>query len=404
MSNSRVVTLLAALVLLATVANAEADETALKAYSDNGTLVLKSDDGQFKWWFDNRVYLDSAAYLEGENDLSDGTILRRARMAVKTILWRDWYAEIDVDLAEESVEIKDVYLTYRSLLGGNAYLRVGNFRQPFGLEENFTSRYLMFLERSQGTDAFTVGRRIGVEGASWGEHWRLAASVFGADVEDYEKGDDETINFAARANYAPVLSGSTVLMLGLSGAYRNTDFDSQTVRFRTRPETNVADVRYIDTGNIAGVDKYYVAGGELIFRHGAFHLQSEYMSAFVSRLDDQDSLAFGGGYVYAGLFLTDDIHPYNSKTAELGRVIPKGEGGAWEVAARASYVDMQDKDVESGTSTAYTLGLNWYANPSVRVYMNYGYVSNDENATGKGGSMAPDDAFHYVQSRVLVVF
>ena len=117
-----------------------------------------------------------------------------------------------------------------------------------------------------------------------------------------------------------------------------------------------------------------------------------------------ENLTFGGGYLYAGLFLTDDTHPYNSKTAEFGRVRPKGDVGALEIAARASYVDMDDQDVKSGTSTAYTLGLNWYANANVRLYLNYGFVSNDENATGRGGKMAPEDAFHYVQSRVLVVF
>ena len=398
------VSLLTVAALLATTTVVHAGESELKVYSDDGTLVIKSDDGQFRWWFDNRVYLDSAAYLEDKNDLSDGTIVRRARMAIKTIMWRDWYAEIDLDLAEESVELKDAYLTYRSLWDGNAYVRVGNFRQPFGMEENFTSRYLMFLERSQGTDPFAVGRRIGLETAAWGDQWRVAASVFGADVADFEKDDDETLNFATRLNYSPILSGETVLMVGASGAYRSTDFDSHTARFRTRPETNVADVRYIDTDDIASVDKYYLAGGELAFRHGRLYLQSEYMSAFVSRLDGLDSLNFGGGYLYAGLFLTDDIHPFDSKTAEFGRVIPKSKAGAWEVAARASYVDMDDQDVASGTSTAFTLGLNWYANPNVRVYLNYGYVSNDENATGKGGEMQGEDAIQYLQSRFLFVF
>ena len=416
MSMSRTVSLLAALLLLlATAGAAQAEEVELKAYSKDGILTLKSADNNFKWWFDNRVYLDSAAYLEDKNDLSDGSILRRGRMAVKAILWRDWYAEIDVDLAGNEVDIKDVYLTYLNLFGNSGYVRVGNFRQPFGLEENFTSRYLMFMERSQGTDGFAVGRRVGVEVADWGERWRLAASVFGADIDDSDKPNDETINFAARANYAPLLTKDSVLMLGVSGALRNPDFDfdpdkkaeasQRVVRFRTRPETYVADVRYITTGEISNVDQYYVVGGEFAYRYRRFHAQSEYMSAFVTRLGGGEDLNFGGGYVYAGLFLTDDIHPYNSKTAEFGRVLPKGKGGAWEIAARASYVDMDDKDIEGGSSMSYTLGLNWYANANIRVYLNYGYVDNNDTATGKTATDLPaDDAFSYLQTRFLLTF
>jgi len=399
----------AVLVLLAVLATPAPDgalaaDEAMKAVAEDGILVFQTDDGQFKWWWDARVYLDAAGYMEDKNELSNGFFVRRARFAMKTQLWTDWYAEVDMDFAGEAVELKDAYISYRGLFGGTGHLRIGNFRQPFGLEENFTSRNLLFMERSQGTDAFVVGRRMGLEGAKWGQDYRVALSVFGADVEDYEKPDDETFSVAARLNYTPINKDGQVLLLGASGTLRQTDFNSNKVRFKTKPESYVADVKFVDTGNISDVDNYSVFGGELAYVNRRFYAQAEYMTAGVKRLDDLEDLSFGGGYVYAGFFLTDDTHPYSYRDAEFGRIKPSSRSGAWELAARYSTVDMDDKDILAGESDLITFGVNYYANANIRIYLNYGLVNNNENATGKSGSLEGDDDFSFVQMRFLAAF
>ncbi len=397
------VALLTFLAILAP-GNAQAGNEALKAISEDGVLVFQSPDGEFKWWWDARIYLDAAGYIEDKEALSNGFMVRRARWAMKTQIWTHWYAEVDFDFAEEQTELKDAYISYRGLFGGKGYTRIGNFRQPFGLEENFTSRNLVFLERSQGTDAFAVGRRMGIEVAKWDRDYRVAASVFGADVSDFSKPDDETFNFAARVNYTPLHTDDSVLLLGASGAFRQTDFNNGKVRFKTKPETAVADVKYVDTGNITDVDKYQVYGGELAYANKRFYAQAEYMTTNLTRLENLEDLSFGGGYVYATYFLTDDAHPYDSNTAEFGRIKPSAKSGAWELTARYSTVDMDDKDILAGGSDSMTFGINYYANANVRLYLNYGMVNNNENATAKDGSLAGDDDFSYVQMRFLAAF
>jgi len=392
---------------------------------EDGFLVFESDDGAFKWWWDARIYLDVAGYMEDKNALSNGFMVRRARWAMKTMIREHWYAEVDFDFAEEATELKDAYLSYRGLFGGTGHLRVGNFRQPFGLEENITSRNLMFLERSQGTDAFAVGRRMGLEFAKWSHNYRVAASVFGADVEDFEKPDDETFSFAARLNYTPINRDKHILLLGASGSMRQTDFNTHKVRFKTKPETNVADVKYVDTGNIGNVDTYNLVALEAAYVNHRFLAMSEYMSTNVIRKDfsvNQDwdyvgDLSFGGGYVFAAFFLTDDTHPFDFFTMEPGRVNPSSENGAWELMARYSTVDMDDDTVDKsnkagiedqvhlyGASTSMTVGVKYYANSNVNIYLNYGMVDNNENATGKDGSLVGDDDFQYVQMRFLAYF
>jgi len=418
---SGLLTFVALLIFVSILApvNAQAMIRDTTARVEDGFLVFESDDGDFMWYWDARIYLDLAGYKEDKNSLSNGFMVRRARWAMKTVMRKYWYAEVDFDFAEEKTELKDAYISYRGLFGGTGHLRVGNFRQPFGLEENITSRNLMFLERSQGTDGFAVGRRMGLEFAKWSHNYRAAVSVFGADVEDFEKPDDETFSIAARVDFLPITEDQHILMVGASGSLRQTDFNTHKARFKTKPETNVADVRYVDTGNIGNVDKYSLFAGEVAYVNHRFFAMSEYMATTVNRKDfsgDPDPMAlddlnFGGGYVYAAFFLTDDTHPFDMMSMEPGRVNPSSKNGAWELMARYSTVDMDDETIDEdltehlyGGSSSLTFGVKYYPNSNVNIYMNYGMVDNNENATGKDGSMVGDDDFQYFQMRFLAYF
>lgn len=41
---------------------------------------------------------------------SNGTIIRRARFGIKATLYEKWFAELDVDFANNEVEIKDMFM------------------------------------------------------------------------------------------------------------------------------------------------------------------------------------------------------------------------------------------------------------------------------------------------------
>lgn len=396
--------LAASFLFLVLAGAAGAGTTPLRPASEDGILMFASEDGQFKWWLDARLNIDGSFFVEDKNSLGDGVQLRRSRIGLKAILWGDWYVETDVDFAEEAVAMKDFYIRYDNLLNRTAYVRVGNFREPFGLEENTTSRNLLFPERSQGLDGFVPGRKVGVEAAHFGPSYRFAAGLFGPDAAEYEtEADDMTFNATARANFNMLRTETSVLHLGVAGSLRRPQFDSGMLRFRTRNEYHVNNYKFVDTDNISGVERYNLVDGEFAYVNRRLRLQSECTAVNVRRDAYHEDLAFNGAYVSASVFLTADTHPYEWQSAEFGRVVPKSARGAWELAARYSTVDMNDHDVLGGKSSATTLGVNWYANANIRVYADLVFVNNDEHATAKG-ALNGDDDYKFFEFRFQTAF
>jgi phosphate-selective porin OprO and OprP len=395
---------LAALSMVTATGAAAAATVPLNSECADGVLLWNSDDGQFKWWLDGRFNLDGAFFIEDRNPLGDGVQLRRARLAFKTIQWGDWYTEMDVDFAEEIVAMKDAYVRYDNLFGHRGYVRAGNFREPFGFEENTSSRNIQFQERSQGTDGFVPGRKMGLEVAHFRPQWRVAAGVFGPELVQFEtEKDDMTWNYTGRVTANFLRSDHGVLHLGLAGSRRQPQFASGDLRFRTRNEYHVNNYKYVDTDNIGDVDNYTQVGGEFAYVNRRLRVQSEYMDINVTRLKSLDALQFGGGYVCASYFLTDDAHPYVWEDAEFGKLVPKSPHGALEVLARYSFVDLTDRDVLGGESKAFTLALNWYANANIRIYNSWVMVDNDKDANAKG-SLVGDDDYQFYQFRLGLGF
>lgn len=434
-----------AVVLIAMATPAFAESESLNATAVDGILVFESDDQAFKWWVDARVYLDVATYFddgplynvdgpnytdegfdefaEMQNTLPGGFLLRRARFALKSQLWDYWYGEIDIDFADEAAAVKDAYISYRNLFGGNGRIRVGNFRQPNGLEEVTSSRNLMFMERSLGTEPFVVGRRMGLEITQWMPKFRWSVSMFGADVEDYVKEANEQINFAARVNWAPIRDDESTLLIGGSGTLQKPTFigeyegekDPSSVKFNTRPESYVSDTKFI-YAKVKDVEKYSVFGGELAYVNKRFMFQGEYMGTSVTRFDNLPSLSYSGGYAFVSYFLTDDSRPYDHKDAEFSRVVPNAKSGAWEVAARFSTIDLNDdtlddpgddpmdKNNRGGGATSFTLGVNYYPNPNIKLMLNYGIIDNDDYATGDDEEFTKNYDFSYLQMRFQTAF
>ena len=110
-----------------------------------GGVEFATYDGKFAFELGGRLMVDAAYYDEDKNHLGSGTELRRARIELEGILFSDWAYEFSVDFADGEADIKDAYIGYEALWPLKFF--VGQFKEPFSLEELTNSKYITFMER-----------------------------------------------------------------------------------------------------------------------------------------------------------------------------------------------------------------------------------------------------------------
>ena len=214
-----------------------------------GGVEASTYDGAFSFQLGGRLMVDAAFYDqdERENNLGDGTELRRSRIDVEGRMFHDWIYELAVDFADADgkVEVKDAYVGYEGWWP--ASFKVGQFKEPFSLEELTSSKYITFMERALPNE-FAPGRNIGIRGHRYWESFTVASGVFGEAYDsDPDDEGDEGYGVVGRLTYAPIHQDTRALHLGAAAEYRVTDDEDQ-VRFRSRPESHVTSVRYVNTG------------------------------------------------------------------------------------------------------------------------------------------------------------
>lgn len=348
-----------------------------------------SADGKYSFKTRGRIEIDTALFnvREGTRDFNNGTELRRARLGIEGTVERDWLYRLEADFAgasrddldNQEVDVKDAFIQYRGFDGFK--ITAGQHQTPNSLERLTSSNYLTLLEPAAVVEAFTERRNAGGDYKAGfsvgytGSNWTLTGGVFGDNIAITGAGGaDEGYGFHSRATVAPINKDGRLLHLGTSGYWRDTG-GRGTVRFGDRPEVRVDGARLVDTGTIAA-DSYSFVGGEVIGAAGPVFVQGEYDRTDVDRKGATRSLNFDGGYVTVGWFITGETLPYED--GGIGRLkprqnfSPKSEGwGAFQIAARFSTLNLDDIDIEGGKLDNFTLGLNWYANPYVRVMLNW---------------------------------
>ncbi len=161
---------------------------AVKQKSLKKGLIFESPESNFEFRLGGRLMLDAAFYADDEQDLSNDTKLRCARIFIAGKIYQDWAFKGQYDFAENSVSVKDAWLGYKGL--ESTFIQIGNFKEPFSLEELTSSKYITFMERAL-PNAFAPGRSIGIGAITHGKNWTFAAGGFGEGVGDEREEEDE---------------------------------------------------------------------------------------------------------------------------------------------------------------------------------------------------------------------
>lgn len=340
------------------------------------TFRLESPDGDVELRFGGRIQSDWAT-ISGEDaleaalgGLEGGTEFRRAHLYFEGLLYERVEFKAEYDFAGGSSRFKDVYLGLVDLPVVDG-LRVGHFKEPWSVEEQTSSKYITFMERALPIEAFSPARNTGFMAHRGFERLSWAAGAF-QEADDFgDSPRNEDWSWTGRVTGVPWRGDGTHLVhLGAAASLRDP-LGSQ-ARFRSRPESHLAP-RFVDTGALAA-DEVVLTGAEAALVWGPFSVQGEWAQAAVDRPAAADP-DLSGSYALASWFPTGEARAYDGESGAFGRVRPLrpwGEGpGAWELAARWSSLDLDDRGVAGGRLDDLTLGVNWYPYANVRWMLNY---------------------------------
>ena len=171
---------------------------------------------------------------------------------------------LQLDFAGGGTALKDAYIGLTDFPLGK--LRMGQFKEPFSLEELTSSNYMTFVERAV-PNAFAPSRSVGfmLHDVALDSRMTWAAGLFRDTDDTGFDMDDGGYNLTGRITGLPWYKdeGESLLHLGVAYSHRNPD---ETVRYRARPEAPMID-RFVDTGTtdadratLLGLEAAWVAG------------------------------------------------------------------------------------------------------------------------------------------------
>jgi phosphate-selective porin OprO/OprP len=359
------------------------------------------------------------------DNLGFDTRFRRAIIGAEGTLPGGFGYNVELNFAQGKVDYEDIVLTYQRK-GSPLKVTIGNFYPYSSLETVTSSKFTSMLERASITDAFNYNRRLGLGVQLLDpktDRYTLSAGLFSEPVnnDNFQRTGWEA---ALRGTFSPTF-GSARLHLGASYHHRVNTRDAQNEQLRTRPLTQLTDVRFIDTGKIAAKADD-IAGVEFGAIFKSLHVAAEAQKIWLDGYRPGETFgpndgtaggfltsknpSFWGGYAEIGYFLTGETRGYKQGRWDRTKVLhPFNEGGwgAFQLNGRVDYVDLQDDLDGSSASLSAPLYVNggkqlglqasliWLPTDYLRFMAQYGHVRVDDGPrvnAATGSSFSSDTA------------
>ncbi len=406
---------------------------------------------------DDGLFSQPPASTARIGDAYDGVSFRRARLQAIGKLTEFTNYSIEMDFAQAGrPSFQDVWGEQEQIPFFGT-IRIGQFRQP-GTMDSWTSiRHLEFLERSAAFAATDPFRRVGIMAYSMSDDERTAwayslyatgltfwngsdttYSTIGDNRFGAQIGDNSGVSFSSRIThlvyYDEPSEGRYLLHVGGGYGYSGIGGEgtsgsfARTYRSAIFPEFYVGDLTGVgltgagtplvmDTGRFLA-NSFNLYHLELAGAYGPAHFQSEAMFETINQLDGP--VVFQpAAYAQCGYMLTGEAIGYLKQPGVFDyNVVPFtpffGTGrrgkirgwGAWEIAARWTWVDLSGTNIRpsnilpgppgsippspnAGVLNETTVGINWWWNRFTRVQFNW--IHSMPNYIGYGS--APFDIY-----------
>ena len=336
-------------------------------------------------------------------DINDGLGFRRARLAAKGSVAEDISYILEFDIAQSQARFVDVWVqaNNRTRFGK---IRIGRYRQPFGMSELTSVRELPFLERPV-TFALGPFRQTGVmlfdthpnEIGTWAiSAYRFLSDNFGNVFADSGYG------LATRLTQIALEWGQNRLFhIGVDYSYNDPGrgliqlVSTNEVFLAQNPNLGpsglsvlpiVGVTPFVNTGVIQA-DRLQYFNIESALALGRMAIQSEARWVRVDR-PAANTAHFPGAYAQVRYMLSGETIPYSKSNGVFGRVIPhcdwtnRGGCGAWEILGRISHIDLNDAGITGRRLTDLTVGCNWYWNRYTKLQFNWIHSRLNDSTLG----------------------
>ncbi|MEE1923813.1 porin [Pseudomonas sp. 148P] len=391
-----------------------------------GGLEVATTDKEYSFKLGGRIQADYSrfdGFYTRNGNTADAGYFRRAFIEIGGVLATDWAYQINYDLSQNAGgdnRKEDGYFDEASLAYNGfkpVSIKVGRFDPEFGLEKATSSKWVTAPERTAAYDladwvnGHNGGLGIQVSGnagdslyGSFGVYAKDAINTTTPDPIVGDKDGDSTKQFNLRAVFAPLHDSGNVLHFGVNLAQRDLSDTAFDGRIRSRlgmrgvstdggQDAGANGNRLTLAGNgttpAGSFDTDRAWGLEAAFATGPFSVQGEYLKRKV----EADSAAYqdikaSGYYAQVAYTITGEARGY--KLGKFDAIKPSNKQiGAWEVFYRYDHIEAEDDNAPFANTgdvegKVHNLGLNWYANESIKLSGTYikAKVDNAQNTVG----------------------
>ncbi len=403
-----------------------------KVVYKKGKFSLSDGSGENTIAVTGRIHLDAGTYVADKRKSAStpgynpngGFNARRARIGVVGKIGGVWgYSFIyDAGNSDDSAPkgIQTAQVSYNGF--NNTAIEFGYSDTFFSLDEATSSNDIMFMERATpgalATGIAAGDFRSNIGARHWSDRYWVGAYFTGPAQGQGAGSHAFASQFGAfqRASYQILQTKEYSLHVGagaeellkaptFSGAAALTLKDPPELRVDGSPSLLSTGALGTTANPLIGAD---VINAEVAAVYHNYFLQSEYFHYSLDRRGLKNA-SFNGAYGEVAWTITGESHKYKPETGAYGGITPEnpfdlqqGGLGAWELAARVSYVGLNDNfvtgqtlatapsAVAGGDQLNYPAGINWYVNNNMRFMLNYVHSNIRKTSIAAGGSLGKD--------------
>jgi len=351
-------------------------------YSPNG-LLISNQTQSFQAGLHGYTAFDMFKIQGPISELSSGNNLRWARLYLSGKILTDLKYSFGYDFQPKNANrLTDAYIAYKGWR--NMSLLAGQFTPNVSISSWTDDTDREFFEIPLSTFLFTPDYGRGLAYDINNSQLALHTSIWLPGVEQDFSGKTP-LAAAARFIYSPIHKQTRALSLGAAVWCSQTDGTSS-ASYVAPPELVTRNKNIIlNSGLIPNVKNMTSGIMEASYVHGPWSVQSEYTYSLLWRNDkNSENLRFNGCYAAFGYFFTGESMNYSFPSGGFDDLdcINNRRLGAWQIIARVSYANLNDKDISGGKETNATLGLNWHINQYLVFKTSYIRVATSLPNTG----------------------